>query len=92
MRSPIMRAEMVVARRSVTAVRAVRPAIALLALGKTAHATCNADGTITGTNSATITLGSPGCATASGMSATVVSGATVTPASGVGVTTVPGPG
>jgi uncharacterized protein with beta-barrel porin domain len=75
-----------------TALRAVMPAISLLALGNPAHATCDANGIITGANGA-IALNMAGCATAPGvMSATVVSGGTVTAATGDGVTSVASPG
>jgi autotransporter-associated beta strand protein len=73
------------------AVRAAILAVALLALGNAAHATCDANGVITGANGA-IVLGSAGCATNPGVtSATVVSGATVT-AAGTGITSVASPG
>ena len=74
-----------------TAVSAVMLAIVLLALGNSAHASCDANGIITGANGP-IVLGTAGCATNPGvMSGTVVSGGTVT-ASGVGVTSVASPG
>jgi uncharacterized protein with beta-barrel porin domain len=64
----------------------------LLALGNAAQANCDANGNITGANTATIVLGSAGCATAPGiLSATVVSGATIT-AAGTGVASVASPG
>ena len=73
------------------AVRTVMLAIALLALGNAAQASCDANGNITGVNAATIVLGTAGCATAPGVtSATVVSGATVT-AAGTGVASVASP-
>ena len=73
------------------AVRAVMLAIALLALGNSAHASCDANGIITGVNGP-IVLGTAGCATDPGIiSATVVSGATVT-AAGTGVASVASPG
>jgi uncharacterized protein with beta-barrel porin domain len=91
MRLPIMRAEMEEACRSVTAVRAAMPAIALLALGSAAHATCDANGIITGANGP-IVLGTAGCATNPGvMSGTVVGGATVT-SPGTGITSPIAPG
>src|SRR5437660_1213886 len=91
MKSPILRAELVKARRNVTAVRTVMPAIALLALGNAARAACDANGVITGANGA-IVLGTAGCATNPGvMSGTVVSGATVTSA-GTGITSPVAPG
>ena len=67
-------------------------AIALLALGNSAHATCDANGIITGANGP-IVLGTAGCATNPGvMSGTVVSSATVTAAAGIGVASVASPG
>jgi autotransporter family porin len=47
--------------------------------------TCNPDGTITGSNTSTITLGVGSCATASGNTAEVVAGATIIPAAGDGI-------
>jgi outer membrane autotransporter protein len=66
-------------------------AITLLAFGNSAHATCDANGFITGDNSAII-LGTAGCATAPSVtSATVVGGAMVT-SGGTGVASVASPG
>ena len=73
------------------ALRAVIPAVALLAIGNAAQASCDLNGIITGVNGA-IVLGSAGCATAPGItSGTVVGGATVT-AGGTGITSVASPG
>ena len=72
--------------------RLVMLTFGLLALGNAAQANCDANGNITGANTATIVLGSAGCATAPGIiSATVVSGATIT-AAGTGVASVASPG
>ena len=61
----------VVAAVMPTSGRAVMLAIALLAFGNSAHATCDADGFITGANGP-IVLGTAGCATNPGvMSGTV---------------------
>jgi hypothetical protein len=74
-----------------TSRRAATLAITLLAFANSAHAACDANGVITGDNTA-IELGSSGCATAPGvMSGTVDSGATVV-APGDGVTSVTSPG
>jgi hypothetical protein len=81
----------VVAAVMPTSGRAVMLAITLLAFGNSAHATCDADGSITGVNGP-IVLGTAGCATAPSVtSATVVGGATVT-SGGAGVASVASPG
>ena len=75
-----------------TSGRAVTLAITLLAFGKSAHATCDADGSITGANGP-IVLGTAGCATNPGvMSGTVESGAAVAAPGSTGVTSVASPG
>jgi outer membrane autotransporter protein len=66
-------------------------AITLLAFGNSAHATCDADGSITGANGP-IVLGTAGCATNPGvMSGTVDSGAAVAAPGSTGVTSVASP-
>jgi outer membrane autotransporter protein len=80
----------VVAAVMPTSGRAVMLAITLLAFGNSAHATCDADGSITGANGP-IVLGTAGCATAPGVtSGTVGGGATVT-SGGTGVASVASP-
>ena len=67
----------VVAAVMPTSGRAVMLAITLLAFGNSAHATCDANGFITGANGP-IVLGTAGCATNPGVvSGTVDSSATV---------------
>ena len=67
-------------------------AITLLAFGNSAHATCDADGFITGANGP-IVLGTAGCATNPGVvSGTVDSSAAVAAPGSTGVTSVASPG
>ena len=82
----------VVAAVMPTSGRAVMLAITLLAFGNSAHATCDANGIITGANGP-IVLGTAGCATNPGVvSGTVDSSATVAAPGSTGVTSVASPG
>src|ERR1700722_9085993 len=82
----------VVAAVMPTSGRAVMLAITLLAFGNSAHATCDADGFISGANGP-IVLGTAGCATNPGVvSGTVDSSAAVAAPGSTGVTSVASPG